>query len=176
MRHSKKGSLELSVNAIVILVMAIAILGLGLAFIRGALSKGQAQVFKAIDNAQLENPASADTPATVDKNVQVKNDGTAQVSLGFYNKETATAGVTFTPVISTCSKGGVAADNFDLISGAQAVGVGKASGYQGIVQQKATVLALNAGDAYVCTVEFRTSAVNPTTAKASAQFFITVIS
>jgi len=35
MRWSKKGALELSINAIVVLILAITILGLGIAFIRG---------------------------------------------------------------------------------------------------------------------------------------------
>jgi len=39
--------------------------------VRGALSRAQDNVFRAIDNAKLENPASAENPYTVDRNVKV---------------------------------------------------------------------------------------------------------
>jgi len=94
----KKGSLELSVNAIVILVMAIAVLGLGLAFIRGALTRGQSQVFRAIENADLENPASELSPLTLDYQVTASSRKAGDLHVGYFNvgseEQTITVDVT----------------------------------------------------------------------------------
>ena len=172
-RYDKKGSLELSVNAIVVLVMAIAVLGLGLAFIRGALTKAQTNVFKAIDNAQLENPASADHPATADKNTQVKQSSSAQISLGFYN--TYASSVTVSPTIESdtgCIQAGdttPTANAFTISSGSQEVGPGTATGFQGYLTATG---GASAGKSYVCTVEFK----DGTDVKASTQLFISVVS
>lgn len=166
-KNSRKGSLELSVNAIVILVMAIAILGLGLAFIRGALQKGQAQVFKAIDNAELENPATADKPVTVDRNVQVKVGSTAQVRLGYYNSgsEPVDATPSLTSCYSSTNPTNSIVTQFTLSSGSQSVGAGKAVGFQGLLGTVAATTLVQG--AYVCTVEIGGE---------SAQFFVTVTS
>ena len=159
-RHSRKGSLELSVNAIVVLVMAIAVLGLGLAFIRGALTKAQGNVFKAIDNAQLENPASSDKPATVDRITTLKQGTSSPLRMGFYNS--GSGNVDVTPAIS-CIKSGETGDTSALTysTGQQTVAGGQAVGFEGLVDASAS----SAGN-YLCTVKF--------TDTVSTQFYITV--
>jgi len=57
MRSNKKGGLEISINAIVILILAITVLGIGLAFIRGMFKNtlGQlGEVSKDIENQMIE--------------------------------------------------------------------------------------------------------------------------
>ena len=62
----RRGSLQLSINAIVILVMAMVVLGLGLTFIRNLFGGAQENFGRIIDNTQLENPASPDNPITIE--------------------------------------------------------------------------------------------------------------
>jgi len=157
----KKGSLNLSIQAIVILVMAMAVLGLGLGFIRTLIGQGQNQFTTAIDNAQLENPASAAQPVTVDRNVEVSSSGSAKMKIGFFNKEWTTT--SWIPTLdATCDS------KFDLKTGTQTVPIGQGKGYEALlVPAGATV-----GEEYVCTIEFKEG----TDVRASKQFFVTVTS
>lgn len=156
-RRRKDGSLNLSIQAIVVLVMAMALLGLGLGFIRGLLGKSQAQFETAIDNAQLENPATSSNPITVDRTVKIKSDDTAKMRIGFYN---AGSPDSFTPELDSDCEGA----GFDLESGAQAVPTGEARGYEALIIADNTV---DAGSSHVCTIKFGS--------QASKQFFIDVI-
>lgn len=157
-RRRKDGSLNLSIQAIVVLVMAMALLGLGLGFIRGLMGKSQAQFETAIDNAQLENPASATNPVTVDKTVKIKSAGTAKISAGFYNSEASD--VTVKPSVSGCGP-------LVLASGDQTVPGGQARGFSGVLSGTPTK------DNVVCTIEFKTGSG---TIKGSKQFFVDKIS
>lgn len=82
----KSGSLQLSINAIVILVMAMVVLGLGLTFIRGLFNKGTQNLGKVLDNSQLENPANPQNPLTVDQTVTASAGDEVKLRVGFYNK------------------------------------------------------------------------------------------
>src|SRR5210317_1185478 len=87
-KRRKDGGLNLSIQAIVILVMAMAVLGLGLALVRNVFFNADKAVIKAIDNSLLENPASAQNPVTVDRNVEFRIGKKAKVEMGFYNSGT----------------------------------------------------------------------------------------
>lgn len=155
-KRNKDGSLNLSIQAIVILVMAMAMLGLGLGFIRGLMGKSQSQFETAIDNAQLENPATASNPVTVDKNVKVKASEEALVSAGVYNPG-ATA-VTINPTISCSGTTGQSVPTG--ASGSQTVSGGEARGYAAIITGGTTT------GTFVCTIDFGSLG--------SKQFFVTV--
>jgi len=163
----KKGSLELSIQAVVILVMAMALLGLGLGFIRTLIGHGQDQFTTAIDNAQLENPASATQPITVDRNVEVKASGNAKMRIGFFNKEWTGPTNGWIPTLGTnCTT------DFTLTSGAQIVSTGEAKGYEALITLTPGTTA-NIGNSSVCTVEFKDVNSNIV---ASKQFYITITS
>jgi hypothetical protein len=91
MRRNKKGSLDISIQAIVILVMAMAVLGLGLGFIRGLIGKGQAQFEEAIGSVELDNPPTAEDPFTSDFKIKVKSTGENSFKAGVYNDGTFSA-------------------------------------------------------------------------------------
>jgi len=135
----------------------MAILGLGLGFIRTLMGQGQDQFTTAIDNAQLENPATADNPVTVDRTVDVKSGKSARFKLGFYNIDTLGSG-NFGPALSGC-------DNFTIKSGNQTVGIGSATGYEVLISTTASV-----GTEDVCTINIMEGANNV----ASRQFFVRV--
>jgi hypothetical protein len=61
----KKGDLSLSMNAIVVLIMAITLLGLGLGFMRGLFSNMTTKVGQAIDANDLTTPPNPDNQVTV---------------------------------------------------------------------------------------------------------------
>lgn len=61
----KRGSLALSTNAIVVLIIAITILGLALAFTRNVFEDLFGEVDRITDRTTLENPPSYDDPMTL---------------------------------------------------------------------------------------------------------------
>ena len=84
---NKKGSLELSVNAIVILILAITMLGLGLGFMKGMFGKVSQNVDTAIGQNQLTNPPSATNPFTLSSNqISLNRGGTQTITLAYYNE------------------------------------------------------------------------------------------
>jgi len=170
----KKGGMELSINAIVILIIAMVVLGIGILFIRGMFAKAQTTTFKALSAQDTTNPASADRPLVTDKEITLSlTDPTTTLAISVYNTGTSaikspavnlTINMTnctdnkgdpvtplgsfigFTPVI----QGSVPASNF--------------AGYQAAV----TLLnktRFNAGDSVVCTIkaESTNGAINDST-------------
>ena len=164
--NNKKGSLNLSIQAIVILVMAMAVLGLGLGFIRTLMGQGQDQFKTAIDNAALENPATADNPITVDTNVGVKAGGTAKFNIGFYNAGSIAPTGGFIPTLNGCG------DGYTIMTGGQTVTIGEARGYKALLTAPSTEQGATAGSTKVCTVEF---ADIDGLVVASKQFYINII-
>ena len=81
----KKASLNLSVNAIVILVLAVVLLGLALAFIRGMFGKMTSKMGEIVDITQIEAKPTADMPITMPNKITIKTNGRTTVQIGFYN-------------------------------------------------------------------------------------------
>ncbi len=82
----KKGALDVSINAIVVIIFAITMLSLGLAFMRGTFGKIGGQVDGIISNAQLDNPPSSENPFVLSANqISMKKSGTSTVKIGYYN-------------------------------------------------------------------------------------------
>tara|TARA_Y100000310_G_scaffold309737_1_gene354175 strand:- start:456 stop:965 length:510 start_codon:yes stop_codon:yes gene_type:complete len=63
-KRGKKGSLNLSMNAIVVLILAITMLGLGLTFMRGLFKQATERVTEAVSAQELVNPPTVDSPLT----------------------------------------------------------------------------------------------------------------
>ena len=83
----KKASLEISMNAIVILVLAIAMLGLGLTFIRGIFKGITAKVEEAVSAGEIVNPPTRDTPITITPStIEMRAGETKEANLAFINK------------------------------------------------------------------------------------------
>ena len=69
---SKKADLNLSIQAIVIIILAITLLGIGLTFMRTFIGRGAESLGGILEGVQLENPATANTPITVKPNVNIQ--------------------------------------------------------------------------------------------------------
>jgi len=63
-KRGKKASLSLSMNAIVVLILAITMLGLGLTFMRGLFKQATERVTEAVSAQELVNPPTVDNPLT----------------------------------------------------------------------------------------------------------------
>jgi hypothetical protein len=79
--------MQLSINAIVILVMAMAVLGLGLAMVRGLLGGGVDQLQTAIDGVDLTEEASSGKPLAGVNAIKIKRDTPEPVAVSFYNAD-----------------------------------------------------------------------------------------
>jgi len=83
---SKNAALELSINAIIILILAITMLGLGLTFTRGLFKSASSKMFQAVEGTSLKNPADAEHPVTIDEQLQLKRNAQERLEVGFYNR------------------------------------------------------------------------------------------
>src|SRR3989344_5275051 len=99
--NSKKADLNLSVQAIVILIFAVIMLGLGLGLINFIFGAAREKVGGALGAAQLTNPPSADDPLSIERNINIQFKGEQQVQIGYYNKNPDTK-YNVEPYIKSC--------------------------------------------------------------------------
>ena len=132
-QRNKDGSLNLSIQAIVILVMAMAVLGLGLGFIRGLITKGEENLGSAIENAELENPATAQNIITSDRTVKLKKGKTAVMSIGFYNEGSSSISVEPEIPNNGCVNASGTDVSFNISTPSQNVPAGEAIGFKAIL-------------------------------------------
>ena len=84
--RNKKGSLNMSMEAIVILILAVVMLGLGLTFVRSMFANIQVRAEKAIDIGKLETqPDEANPVVFSPSRPSVKEGKQEEFSIGFYN-------------------------------------------------------------------------------------------
>lgn len=103
--RNKKGDLSLSVNAIVILVIAIIFLGLAIGFTTKLLNKSKDKLESGLD-IDISQPANSENPMTFDGKFQVKAGDKAPVKISFYN-EKSTALNAAKPVLANCTGAGL---------------------------------------------------------------------
>jgi len=76
---AKKGALQLSVNAIVVLILAIVLLGLGLGFVKGMFGKVSTSFEEQISREPEPFPPTADSPITLSRENIKTNPGETEV-------------------------------------------------------------------------------------------------
>jgi len=82
-----RGSLELSANAIVILIIAITILGLGLTFVRSLFGGLTEKFEEGAARVELSEPPTAASPITMPGRIELERAGRSAFTIGFYNNE-----------------------------------------------------------------------------------------
>ncbi len=88
---NKRASLELSVNAIVIFVLAFSMLGVGL-YVTNLIRENVGSGITSVVNIQdLKSPPSAEDPITISREVTLKKGKEIKLDIGYYNKETQQA-------------------------------------------------------------------------------------
>ena len=90
MRHHKKSALNLSINAIVILILAITMLGLGLSFMRnifGSATKEFEEVGGTVKKQMIEQMKESDNTIDLSRpKVDLKAGEDTQIFIGFKNE------------------------------------------------------------------------------------------
>jgi len=90
-KRNKKGGLQISINAIVILILAITVLGIGLGFIRGMFSKTIGQlgdVSDDIKNDMINRIRNSDERLALrEENIEMKKSGEKTIYFGIRNEE-----------------------------------------------------------------------------------------
>ncbi|MBR9690190.1 hypothetical protein GOV08_00725 [Candidatus Woesearchaeota archaeon] len=83
---SKRGALNLSINAIVFLIIAIVFLGLALTFTRKLLVSSEDKLLTGIENVDISNPADSSRPIIIDGRLEMKSTGKKSVKISYYNR------------------------------------------------------------------------------------------
>ncbi len=170
---SKKGSLNLSIEAIVIIVVAFVVLGLGLTLTRAIFEGAGQKLPEAFAVTQLEATPTAENPITISQTVKIGRSSEKTMDVGFYNKGTNTAEKAAFSITSCLDK---EKNNVPLkpviASISQDVAANTAMGFRVILTEK----GLLAGT-YICTLAI--CDINEDCAVKSyetKQFFLTVTS
>ena|SRR3989338_7407402 len=148
---NKKAALELSVNAIIIFVLAFAMLGVGLT-VTNMLSKKVEEGVGIIDVTELviDEPSSQD-PITLPNKIDLPRGKQTELQVGYYNTNAGTA-TSATMGIAKCLDSEnvlVPAENLPtVVSSAEDVPASDSSGYKIVIRENDI---LNAGT-YVCTM------------------------
>ncbi len=148
LRKYKKAGLELSINAIVILIIALIVLGIGVLFVRGMFGKISAKVTTSITDTEVTKPATPDDPMTLDPSqVSISKSQLttgAQIIISGYS---ATTYSDSGPRITSCT-GLPTADVPTLTAADQSMIAGKPANWKTILK----LAAGNSGDTGICTV------------------------
>lgn len=157
----KKGGMELSINAIVILIIAMVVLGIGILFIRGMFAKASTTTFKALSSQDTTNPASADRPLVADREVMVSpTNPTASIAISVYNIATEDKAVSVK--IGNCSdtygnnfEAGIAKAKIGFTPITGTISSSTFAGYQAVIsmnKNSSDEFPYGAGDSAVCTI------------------------
>jgi len=165
----KKGSMQLGINAIVILIIALAILGLAMAFITKLFGQGEDTFTGIITRDHLPIHADATNPiklSTGELEVKTKSDDN-KIIASVYNSKFGGAPVNLT-IDCQNPGGGGSSTGVTLVSGSQAIPVGSDAGFAGIISLDESVVE----GTYPC----RIYALGPGDASVSATMFLKVVS
>jgi len=175
MAFNKKGSLGMSINAIVMLVMAMALLGLGLTFIRGMMGGATGKLGGAIDAADLSEPPTPQNPVTMDRTVKVKQGKSTTLKIGFYNADSEEANDVYPYFPSGACKAS-SAEEFEpnLVALPQTVPTGESVAYEVILDMNGVNLGSTSvpPGTYACSLDIG----DETTPVETKQFFLEITS
>lgn len=154
----KKGGMQLSINAIVILIIAMVVLGIGILFIRGMFGKSSERLTTAISSQDIQNPATPDKPLVADKEVLLpKSNPTKTITMSVYNIAKDEA-VDVTVNMSNCVAGQSTINSsteeyWTLKTAPQDIASNSYVGYQAVAVFEGSGLELVQGDTIVCKLE-----------------------
>jgi len=150
---NKKGGMELSINAIVILIIAMVVLGIGILFIRGLFSKSAEKLTTAISSQEIANPATPDQPIAADREVLIsRTNPTKTIKLSVFNVGNDIAkGIIVN--MSNCVSSGASLSiaDYSLRTSEQNIPKNSYVGYQAIVKFNPSA-NISQGDTIVCKI------------------------
>jgi hypothetical protein len=147
----KKGSMELGVNAIVILIIALAILGLGIAFVTNLFGSGSDKLGDIISNAELPVHADPGQPVKFETNeMNIKKGKRDNIKVSVYNNGFASDNEEISLALTSCKdSSNNEANGISIAAPGQRISPGSDSGYIVVF----TVDGNSEPDTYICTVE-----------------------
>jgi hypothetical protein len=174
----KKGGMELSINAIVILIIAMVVLGIGILFIRNLFAKSGEKLTTAISSQEIKNPATPETPLVADREVNIQmSKPTKTIILSVFNPSVNTASgvnVSMSNCVAGISTLKNDASGYSFKTALQDIPANRYVGYQAIVTFNASQLSTD--DTIVCKLmAFETGATKywTTNATTTVQFTVT---
>jgi hypothetical protein len=173
---NKKGALDLSVNSIIVFVLAFAMLAVGLFFTNYVRTKMLEGTEGMVDITKLENPPDSINPITLPSDeISLKRMTVKKINIGFYNKGSSTIEqATFS--ISSCidNANNEVTDKLPSLSAlAGKVPPSEGKGYKVQLTEK----GLPGGQTYICTIVAHQKGADlavPENILESKQFFLTV--
>lgn len=152
---NKRGSLELSITAIVVIVIAFVVLGLGLTLTKTIFKGGIERIPGALDLTQLEAEPTSQNPITISDRIEIGRGKTKAEKIGYYNTRSDNH-LNAILKISECTgttpeANQVLTDSTKLpsiTSVAQNVGPSQAAAYKIILTEN----GLLGGNDYICTI------------------------
>lgn len=150
--RNKKGDLSLSVNAIVILVIAIIFLGLAITFSKGLLAKGQSKIQTGIENVDISQPADAENNLRISAPSDVKVGEPLTLKISVYN--TQGSEVTLEPSLASCKNSTATLGTFSLQSGSAKVSPYKEQRYTAILSSSENIAAATT---IICSIDMNST-------------------
>ena len=89
-RWNKKATLAISIGAIVIIVIAFVVLGLGLVLTKTIFGGAKEKIPEIFAITKLGQEPTAETPLTVPDAIDIKRNSEKELEIGYYNKEVDT--------------------------------------------------------------------------------------
>lgn len=173
--RNKKASMELGINAIVVLIIALALLGLGIAFVTKLFSSSQSKMVRIIDRTELPIHADALNPIVFDtSNLQIKAGKQEVLIVSVWNDDIYDSDPTYIQHFNQCVDNfGVAASTRVTISSpSQPIPAGSDAGFSVIVKPAAGELK---GTSFICTVGAVINTYNIANKQVSRQLFIEIV-
>ena len=176
----KKAALNLSVQAIVILVIAFVVLGLALTLTRYIFGVAQEKAGSAIDIIELESKPTSDNPITIPKKVIIAKGDSKELDIGVYNiKDTpytsATLGISrcIRTVIAEGQEKDVKAEDLpSLVTVEQTIESSESAAYRAYLTENDKLSAGN----YICIISVSDSTGTNTEPYDTEQFSLIVTS
>jgi hypothetical protein len=157
--NSRKGSMQLSIEAIIILVIAIVLLGLGIAFIKGFFGKGSDALLGKFEPLKEECDVNSNNPI-IPKEYHVKKGEVTAASICVFNDQDSDV-VNGEFKVDGCIGPGVTTPSATLIninSLGQTLPRGKSAGYKTTVTTDSSV---QVGATYICNIRVLGTGASP---------------
>ena len=172
MRLNKKAALNLSVQAIVILVIAFVVLGLALTLTRYIFGVAQEKAGTAIDIIELESKPTSDNPITLPRTVIVAKGESIPMDIGVYNTQNQKYEQATLEIKSCTSTGANATEVTNpptIVTIGQDIEQSESAGFRAFLTEN----GLNTGN-YICILNVYSLTNTNIPAYDSEQFFLTV--
>lgn len=165
----KKGSMQLGINAIVVLIIALAILGLAMSFVTSLFKGGEEKLGSLIGRTELPIHADATEPLRFERSdITIKSGKSTALKVSVYNNNFQSDEDIYIDLVGCTDAEGDSESGITLSSLSQKIPLGTDGGYGVIISIDDEV---DPGT-YICSVE----AVGDTSGNfVSEQLFITVI-